>query len=138
MGRGRPTTGPKMVEQIEGTPEAQARARWALETLTGTVSIPEACAALGLSEARFHELRHHLLGALVHAAEGRPAGRPPKPLPDPAALLARVQDLERHVQDLRIEKETALVREELALALPHLRRSRGPGEKKTRRGTSGT
>jgi len=142
MARGRPTSGAKLVNTIEGSPEARARVRLVLETLSGAISIPEACAELGLSEARFHELRRELLGATVQAAEGRPAGRPPQAAQEAAALQARNQELERRLHELRLQNEALQIRAELALALPHLLRPRGP-EKKTRprrpRGdTSGT
>jgi transposase len=113
----------EQVDRLRGTREAKRRLRVVLETVTGELSVREACERLDLSEARFHQIRQQ---ALEGALEGlRPAapGRPRKP--EASAAPSRVEELEREVQDLRIDLQAARVRTEIALTMPHLLRDEG-------------
>jgi hypothetical protein len=112
------------VEGTEGSAEAKRRARLVLETLTGERTIEEACAELSISPARFFVLREEALQGTVAALEpGRP-GRPPAPVPDP-----EVEALRRENRELRRDVEVARLREEIAIAMPHLSRPPRGGEK---------
>lgn len=133
MGRGRRPAGPEIVEQAEGSAEAKRRLRVILETVAGLKSVPEACAALGIEEARFYKLREKAVEAAVAGLEASAPGRPKKE--DPADTT-RVKELEEERKRLLFELQVSRTREEIAVALPHvLRRKEGAkaAEKKTAR-----
>jgi len=132
MGRGRPPSGPALVDRLEGSPQAKTRLRIILETVSGVCSIPAACAALGLSEAAFYRLRERTLTEAVAGLEPRPAGRPSlKASPE----AEQVQALTREVARLEMDLHAARVREEIALTMPHLlARRRSPRAAGPKRG----
>ena len=113
--RGRRPAGPDYVAKLRGPEEAKRRLEVVLRTLAGECRVAEACQALGVSESRFHELRHEALQAALDGLAPRPPGRRPAPAADP-----RVADLEREARRLRLETEAARMREEIALVLPKL------------------
>lgn len=120
------------MEQAEGSADAKRRLRVILETVAGLKSVPEACAALGIEEARFYKLREKAVEAAVAGLEASAPGRPKKE--DPADT-ARVRELEEERKRLLFELQVSRTREEIAVALPHVLR-RGEGakpEKKTPR-----
>lgn len=131
MARGRPPQGAGIVQRLEGSLAAKNRLQAILRTLSGEMSVPQACEELGIGESRFHELRNEILQGMLENLEGRPRGRPPSA----AGADARVQELENQVQALTADLRASQIREELAIMLPRL--SRRPedsgGEKK--RGT---
>jgi len=88
--RGRLPDGPEYVAKLEGPPDAKRRLEIILRTLAGTCRVQEACAELGLSEARFHQLRQEALQAALDGLTPRPPGRPQAPPADP-----RVAELEQ-------------------------------------------
>ena len=128
MNRGRPSLGPKIVQHLDGPAETRGRLETLLQTLAGQCSVQDACERLGISQARFHELRNSMLQAALANLEPRPAGRPAA-VPD--QTTQRIAELERQVQDLRIHLHAAQLREEIALAMPHLLRPRDSTLKKT-------
>jgi hypothetical protein len=131
MGRGRRPGGPEQVERLDGTPEAKRRLRVILETVAGDKSVAEACKELGIGEARFHELRAVALEGAVESLEARAAGRPRK---EEATEPGRVEALEREIRELKLAVQAARVREELAIAMPHVLKPRPrPSQKKTPR-----
>jgi hypothetical protein len=76
---GRKPTGPQIVERLEGSPSAKQRLEVILETIAGQLTVPEACARLGIGESRFHDLRNQTLQVTLNTLEPRRLGRPPKP-----------------------------------------------------------
>jgi hypothetical protein len=117
MRQGRPPVGLGHVDRLDGPDDLKVRLRIVLGTITGEMGIDEACAELGVSPSRLHEMRKEALeGALAGLTPGR-AGRPraqaESEQDDRAALEARVRQLE-------VELQAAFVRTELALAMPHL------------------
>jgi transposase-like protein len=119
MPAGRPPEKLGHVDRLEGPDRLKERLRMILATLTGERTVQEAAHELGVSEARFHELRRQSLqGALEGIAPGRP-GRPRKEEPIEAS---RVRELEREVDDLKVDLQAARVRTEIALTMPHLLR----------------
>ena len=128
--RGRHPSGPEYVQGLDGSAQAKVRMQTVLETLAGRLRVQEACARLGLSEARFHELRTAALQAAVAALEHRPAGRPKAAAADPV-----VQALEAQLAELHGELQVSQIREEIALTLPQRLPPSAPpaAEKKTRR-----
>lgn len=128
MTRGRKPLGPKWVDTFEASGGAKRRLRLILETVAGQTSIPEACEALGVTEARFHEIRQEAIGAALQELEPKPPGRPPKVISE---ADARVAELEAEVRELRIDLRAAQVREEIAAVMPHVLKPRKPALKKT-------
>lgn len=122
MSRGRPVCGPQLVESLQGSPAAKQRIQLILETLSGARTVAAACAELGLSESRFHELRAEILQHAVAAAEPRPLGRPPTP--PPAVSAEELERLKRQNLEMRIQVEAAQIREELALVMPQVLKPR--------------
>jgi hypothetical protein len=80
-----------------------------------------------VSESRLHELRRQALTGALGALMPKPAGRPATA----EATTARETDLEERIRELEVDLQAALVRTELALAMPELFRG---GGKKNRRG----
>lgn len=117
MARGRRPLGTKLVEHLDGSTAAKQRLQIVLATVAGQRTVAEACATLGIQEARFHELRGEVLQAALQRLEPQPVGRPRQ---EPLAQEARVAALEAQLRDLRIDLKAAQVREEIALAMPHL------------------
>jgi len=118
LGRGRKTSGPDLVEGAEGSPEAKRRAKAILEVITGRKNIGRASAEVGMGEAMFHRLKTRVIQSAVDSLEPRPMGRPasaPVESSEVEALTERVKELER-------ELRSAQVREEIALAMPHLKK----------------
>ena len=120
----RPGKGVEHVESLEGDASTKARLRTVLETITEAISVEEACERLGVSPARFHELRREALEGAMKALEPRAPGRPPLPRPDPEVEALRATNHE-HTRAL----EAANIRADIAIAMPRLLRPL-PEEKK--------
>ena len=72
-------------------------------TITGQMTVPEACEQLGVGESRFHDLRHQTLQATLEALEPRPLGRPAKPIsPEQAEIDTLKAELRRVHADLEL------------------------------------
>ena len=123
--RGRIPAGPEYVEHLEGSDKAKERLRVILETMMGKWRVHEACVRLGICEQRFRQLREALLQAALEGIEDQPAGRPRRP-----EQPAETAGLRRQLESLERELQVAQVREEVILALPHVRLSPAtPAEK---------
>lgn len=130
MTRGRRSAKRSLVDRLQGSAEAKQRLRLVLETLAGACSIPAAGALLGIGRRRFYDLRRQLLENALQSLELRPPGRPTQE----EAKDDRVAQLEAEIEKLRIDLTAARVREEIALAMPHLLRRAPKGKKpRTRR-----
>jgi hypothetical protein len=115
------------VDSLPGCAEDRRRLKLVLGTLGGEVTLQEAARELGVSEARFHQLRRQILeGALAAAAPGLP-GRPRKETP---AEPGREQELLDRVKWLEEELQCALVRTEIALVRPELLKRKKPPRRK--------
>ena len=135
MGRkGRKPQGTGHVERLEGSESAKQRLTTILQTLRGELTVPEACARLGICEARFHALRSAWLQDALESLEPRRLGRPPQAV-EVGELLSRLQTLETENATLRQQLTAAEVRRELAEALPHVVRRLGSSRKKGGRPT---
>ncbi|MFH1724746.1 MAG: helix-turn-helix domain-containing protein [Elusimicrobiota bacterium] len=117
MSRGRPPLGPKLVDRLEGSEHAKERLKILLETLNGEKTIEQACEELTIGEAMFHKLRSRFLQEAVESLEPRPVGRPRQEVDEAEKVRA---EYERHLAELEIDLQAARVREEIALAMPHL------------------
>ena len=118
----RPTGGAKMLEPLPGTLEAKARLAAILATMSGEESIPEACAELGIGEARFHEMRKEFLAGALGLLERRAAGR--KPAGPPENAVEQIEELKDEVLELKARLEASRIRTEIALTMPHLLKPR--------------
>jgi hypothetical protein len=115
MARGRPPEGAELVDHLSGSTEAKARLRALLETLSGRQTVRQASQALGISVRRLHAMRHALLQEVLDRLEPRPAGRPTQ-----MAAESPSAGLEAEVCRLRLDLQAARIREEIALAMPHV------------------
>ena len=123
----RPPGGVGHVDRLDGPEELKWRLRVLLDTLAGRVSVTQACEELGVSESRLHELRRQALVGALGALMPKPAGRPSTA----ETATEREKDLEARIDELEVDLQAALVRTELALAMPEL--FRGGGKKNRRR-----
>lgn len=121
----RPPAGVGHVDRLDGPEELKWRLRVLLETLVGHISVAQACEELGVSESRLHELRRQALVGALGALMPRPPGRPAVA----ETLPPREQELLTRIGELEVDLQAALVRTELALAMPELFR----GKKNRRR-----
>jgi hypothetical protein len=120
MGRkGRKPEGTGHVQRLSGSEAAKQRLTTILQTLAGKLTVPEACARLGICAARFHTLRNAWLQESLEALEPRRLGRPPHTV-EAGELLPRLQTLETENATLRQQLTAAEVRRELAEILPHV------------------
>ena len=101
------------VDRLQGSAHARQRMRLLLECLWGEKTIPEACAELGICEARFHTLRHQWLQEALELLEPRRTGRPCKE-PSREELQQWASRLERENQQLSQQLREARVRLEVA------------------------
>jgi hypothetical protein len=93
-----------------------------LETVSGKLTIREACDRLGIEEAMFFRLRMQALEGALGRLEPRPAGRP-RQSSSPAS--ERIAELEREVEDKKWELKAADARVDVAQAMPHVVRDEG-------------
>ncbi len=128
--RGRKPSGPEYVDRLGASAKATKWARVVLETLSGRLSVQDACRRLGIGEAFFNRLRLRFLTGGVPGMEDRPAGRRPRTV---SAEAERIRALEAELSQTRLELQAAQLREEIALTMPHLLQQPTAPEKKTRR-----
>lgn len=112
------------MDGLEGPEAGKARMKAILKTLSGEVTVSEAAAALGLSEARFHALRQEKLQAWLDEMAPRPAGRPPTELEE--ATPEEMEALRRQVKELELDLQVARTRTEIALTMPHVLKEEDP------------
>ena len=112
-GRGRPVTGVDLVNHLAGSEHAKRRVQLILQSLSGQVTIPQACAELNICESAFHKLRTRTLQEMVEGLEPRQVGRPPE---HATPEQHRIEELTAQTEELEIQLQAARVREELALA----------------------
>ncbi len=110
----------KLVEGLSGSDFAKKRLQQILRTLSGEVTIEEACAKLQINRTRFYDLRQSVLEGMVENLEPRPAGRPPQKPEVPE----EVTNLERRIAQLKLELEATKIRAELNTFLPLYRRKK--------------
>ena len=129
MPGGRPPKGPRLVEGLEGSQGAKAKLKVILETITGEVTIGEACEDLGLKEAMVHVLRKQALEGALGALEPKPLGRPRKEV---EAVSTEGEKLQREVAELRRKLRSAEIKVELEASIHSLGKRVKDAEKKTK------
>ena len=114
---GRKPAGPQIAERLEGSPSAKQRLEVILETITGQLTVSEACEQLRIGESRFHDLRHQTLQATLEALEPRRLGRPAKPM---SPEQAEIDTLKAELRGVHADLELAQVQIRLARIHPGL------------------
>ncbi len=115
---GRPPQGVALVDPLYGSDHAKTRLKLFLQTLSGEVSVGEACAQLGIGESRFYDQRQAWLHQSLALLEPRPAGRPRAE--EPAPTPEEVASLRQRVAQLEARAATVEAQAELARTLPHV------------------
>lgn len=115
--RGRPPKGSALVEKFTGSEEAKERLKTIVATLTGELTMEEACGHLGVGETRFLQMRDEVLQSGLAAVEPRVAGRPPR---ETSAEERRIWELQARVDRLEAELEAAHLRAKFMLKMPEL------------------
>jgi hypothetical protein len=87
------------VDRLEGSEELKQRLRVVLETLTGDLTIADACAELGIGESRFHDLRKLALEGALEAMSPGYTGRPRKDRPSPE----QIDEMRQTIRNLELE-----------------------------------
>jgi len=100
----------KLVEKLDGSKQAKARARAIVKSLTGEATIEEAAAEANVAPSRFHLLRERALEEMVRGLEPRTPGRKPAE-PDLEAIEREKEALASRVKELEIELAKSRVRE---------------------------
>jgi len=114
--RGRHPSGPEYVATLDGSSQAKERLQVILETMSGAYGVPEACRRLQISEQRFYQLRSELLQAALQRLEPKPAGRPAAE----SDQTDEVRALQARLVELETELRASQLREEIAVAMPHV------------------
>ena len=122
------TRGPALVQQLAGSTQAKQRLQAILETISGRLTVKDACRQLGIAEAMFHRLRNRVLEAGLADLEPRPRGRPRRAVSQHEGHLTELQQRVAHLED---ELQLAEVRLELARVLPRVVHEEPDAVKKT-------
>lgn len=99
--------GPELVEHLQGSEHAKSRLKTMLRAMQGELTVPEACAQLGIGETRFHLQRTETLQAALDSLEPRPAGRPRHVV---SPEQERIAELEQQVRELQLDVQAAEIR----------------------------
>jgi hypothetical protein len=127
MASGRPPLGTNLVDHLDADSHTKERLKILLQTISGELSVDDACQKLGIGQTRFFELRTSMLQAALHGVEPKPLGRPAqKSSPE----SERIEQLEEELLDLRVHLAAAQIREEIALTMPHLSQRHKAAKKK--------
>lgn len=126
--KGRKPMGPRLVRSLDGSQLAKQRLEVILETMTGKLTIAEACQQLAISEPRFYQLRTAVLEAGLACLEPRPLGRPPLV---ESVEAVRIAELTAQLEDAKLDQQAAEIRAAIAAALPRLQTDDDATLKKT-------
>jgi len=113
--------GPALVQNLDGSERAKRRLEVILATITGQMTIEQACDRLAIGQSRFYKLRTEVLEASLKHLEPRAMGRPAHVQ---TAEEARCEELQEQVERLEAELKISEVREEIARTMPHLAEDR--------------
>jgi hypothetical protein len=131
--RGRRPAGPDYVDHLpDCDDETKRRLKVIMQTLCGDLRVNEACAILGISPQRFHQMREEAMLGAAAVLKPRPKGRPPRP---PSPQQQQLEQLQQELGDAQIELRAAQARAEIATLLPRVLQAppRSSAQKKTRR-----
>jgi len=94
----RPNKGAAHVDDLKGSQRAKRRVQMILATISGEMSVADACREIGVGPTQFANLREQILQGAVDAAEPKPIGRPKL-----AAEPVNVDDLEDEILERDFE-----------------------------------
>ena len=114
MSLGRPNKGADHVDALDTDEATRERLRLLLWTLSSEVSVNDACDCLGISRARFKQIRKQGLQGAADALSPKPPGRRPK---ISEAAAKRIEALERELAELQRQLERERARSDLLEAL---------------------
>ncbi len=115
---GRKPQGAVLVDPLLGSEHAKARLKAFLATLSGELSVEEACLQLGICPSRFFEQRNAWLHDSIELLEPRSPGRPRKE--ESPVSADELQALRQRVQELEARSAAVEVQAELIRTLPHV------------------
>lgn len=114
MGRKPLSTG--HVKRLKGSTRAKDRMRVFLETLSGKITVEEACREIGIGESQFHLVRQRWLQEALELLEPRRMGRPPNEF-DVAQAKGERMRLEAEATRLQQQLSATQTREEVTRIL---------------------
>ena len=129
MKRGRPPQKSALVDAISGPEETKNRLRVILATVSGELTIPEACKQLKIGETRFYDLRAQALEA---AFKGILPGVPGRPSKEETPEQAKLREMQQRLDAMELELKTAEIKVELAQGLAAPSDQSEPVQKKRR------
>jgi transposase-like protein len=101
------------VDEIQSSKESKRRAKLILKTITGELSVREACERIGVGPTQFANLRVQFLRFGAEGLKAKPAGRRPRPRvvsERELELMQRNAELEREIRLLKAQAEVASLR----------------------------
>lgn len=129
MSRGRPPLKSALVDALQGPLETKRRLRVILATVSGEMTVAQACEELSIGETRFFDLRRQ---ALESALAGIEPGEPGRPAQTETPDAVKVKQLQKQLDDVKYELYTAKVKAELAAVMPHVLQSGEPAASQRR------
>jgi len=129
MKRGRRPKKSALVDALAGPEPSKQRLRVIMATISGELSIPEACAQLGIQESRFFVLRAQ---ALEGALKGILPGVPGRPSKEDTPEQAKLKEMQKRLDAMELELKATRIKMELAEALPACSPPPPPAQKKRR------
>lgn len=129
MKRGRPPKKSALVDAIAGPDETRERLRVILATVSGELTIPQACEKLKIGETRFYDLRAQALEA---AFKGILPGVPGRPSKEETPEQQKLREMQEKLDTMELELKTAKIKAELAQGLAAQAGQAEPVQKKRR------
>lgn len=117
MTNGRPNKGLGHVDGLDADATQKERLRVILATISGELSVQDACAELGIGRARFSELRRL---ALQGACDSLRPGSPGRPRTRDVERDEELDALRAECKQLESEASAAQLKAELALSMPRI------------------
>ena len=116
--RGRRPAGPDYVDHVRDCDdETRRRLKVIMQTMSGDLRVHEACAILGISPQRFHQMREQALQGAADVLKPRPKGRPRRRR---SSEQQQVEQLQQELGDAKVELCAAQARVEIATLLPRV------------------
>jgi len=116
--RGRRPAGPAYAEKVRDCDDqTKRRLKVIMQTLCGELRVQEACAVLGVSPQRFHQLREEVMQSAALPLKPKPKGRPRQ---QPSSEQHQIEQLQKQLALAQAELRAAQARAEIALVLPRV------------------
>jgi len=116
--RGRRPAGPDYVDHLRDCDDqTKRRLKVIMQTMSGDLRVHEACAILGISPQRFHQMREQALQGAADVLKPRPKGRPRRRR---SSEQQQVEQLQQELGDAKVELCAAQARVEIATLLPRV------------------